>query len=274
MILLMASNKDIASQNIKQQILENYPFTQVPEMYQQSILHTLDIGGEIVTLATLNHESVTAQCLEEDFPNAKLIVFISRHSSQSGKPTLTVHTPGNIGIAKSGGLSKQVSICPALVMQTALKMLLHYKEALKINYDVSYECTHHGPSLKIPAMFVELGSSLYQWRDITAAQAVAHAAIYAISNVTVSSAPVALGIGGTHYNQKFTQMALMGEAIFGHIIPKYAISYVDTEILSMCIERTLEKVTVAVLDWKGIRSVDKPRLIEALDSVGLPYKKV
>ena len=44
-------------------------------------------------------------------------------------------------------------------MRDALKALLHYKEELNLDYEVSYECTHHGPSLNVPAMFVELGSS-------------------------------------------------------------------------------------------------------------------
>ncbi len=44
------------------------------------------------------------------------------------------------------------------------------------------KCTHHGPSLDVPTMFVELGSSETQWRDSKAAQAVAHSAMHAIAN--------------------------------------------------------------------------------------------
>ncbi len=52
---------------------------------------------------------------------------------------------------------------------------------MKLDYEVSYECTHHGPSLNVPAMFVELGSSEKQWNDSRAAEAVAHAAMEAIA---------------------------------------------------------------------------------------------
>ncbi len=158
MILLVASNKDIASLNIKEQILNNYEFLKT-EDFQENPTYTADVNGKKVTLATLNEESVKAQYLPKDFPNAKLIVFISRHSSQSGKPTLSVHTPGNFGDAELGGLPKTLSVSPAQAMQIALKALMHYKETLNLNYEVSFECTHHGPSLNVPTMFVELGSS-------------------------------------------------------------------------------------------------------------------
>ena len=93
-----------------------------------------------------------------------------------------------------------------------------------LNYEVSYECTHHGPSLNVPTMFVELGSSPAQWSDLMAAEAVAHSAMTAIANFAAPTTSAVLGIGGTHYNQQFTLMALVGEATFGHMIPKYAVS--------------------------------------------------
>ena len=227
-----------------------------------------------MNLITLNEESVKAQDLPEKFPNADLIVFISRHSSQSGKPTLSVHTPGNFGDAELGGFPRTLSVSPASAMQTALKALMHYKEALNLDYEVSFECTHHGPSLNVPAMFVELGSSPAQWSDLRAAEAVAHSAMTAIANFNAPTTSAVLGIGGTHYNQRFTLMALVGEAAFGHMIPKYAVSSVDAEMLSQCVEKTLEKVPLAILDWKGIKSEDKPNLLSALETAGLPFKKV
>ena len=82
MILLVASNKDLASQNIKNRILNNYPFNQTSKVFQQNPTYTADINGKQTTLVTLGSESVKAQNLPDDFPNAELIVFISRHSSQ------------------------------------------------------------------------------------------------------------------------------------------------------------------------------------------------
>jgi D-aminoacyl-tRNA deacylase len=274
MILIIASDKDIASLNIKEQILKNYPFYETSNNFQENPIYTAKIFDQEVTLITLKEESVKAQNLQEMFPNANLMVFISRHSSQSGKPTLSVHAPGNFGEAELGGLPKTLSVAPAVAMQTALKALLHYKETFCLDYEVSFECTHHGPSLRVPTMFVELGSSSAQWNDLKAAEAVAHSAISTITSFTAPANYAVLGIGGTHYNQRFTLMALVGEAVFGHMIPKYAVHLVDSEMLSQCVEKTLEKVQLAILDWKGIRSEDKSRLLAALEVAGLPYKKV
>ena len=275
MILLVASQKDTAATNIKQQILNNYQFKETGETFQQNPTYTANLNNQKVTLATLNQESVNAQNLPENFPDANLIVFISKHSSQSGKPTLTVHTPGNFAQAELGGLPRTLSVSPATAMQDALKALAFYKEKFSLDYDVSYECTHHGPSLNVPAMFVELGSSEKQWNDLKAAEAVAHSAIEAITKFQASPENNAvIGIGGTHYNQKFTTMALADKAVFSHMIPKYAIANIDKEILAQCVQKTLEKVSLALLDWKGIRSEDKPKLLKALMEADISYKKV
>jgi D-tyrosyl-tRNA(Tyr) deacylase len=95
MILIVASTKDIASLNIKEQILSHHPFHETTQRFQQNPTFTADINGKKVNIITLNEELVKTQDLPNKFSNAKLIVFISRHSSQSGKPTLSVHTPGN-----------------------------------------------------------------------------------------------------------------------------------------------------------------------------------
>jgi D-tyrosyl-tRNA(Tyr) deacylase len=39
-------------------------------------------------------------------------------------------------------------------------------------------------------------------------------------------------------------------------------------------DKTVETVDYAILDWKGIKSADKPQLLKALEQAGLPYKKV
>jgi D-aminoacyl-tRNA deacylase len=274
MILLVASRKDTASLNIAKQIINHYPFSVTGETFQENPTFSADINEKKVTLIMLNDEAVNAQHLPDSFTNLSLIVFISRHSSTSGTPTLSVHTPGNLGEAKLGGLPKQVSVSPASAMRNALKALMLFKEGMKLDYEVSYECTHHGPSLNVPTMFVELGSSPKQWRDSKAGEAVAHVAMSAIGKFGVSEKTAVLGIGGTHYNQRFTRLAVDGEAFFGHMIPKYAVPLVDAEMLRQCVEKTMEKVDCAILDWKGIKSTDKPQLLTALQEIGLSYKKI
>jgi len=157
-------------------------------------------------------------------------------------------------------------------MKNSLLEMAKLTDEQGLDYKVSYECTHHGPSLNAPAMFAELGSSPKQWKDTKAAEVVAHAAVAAISNRSDYS--VALGIGGPHYNNQFTRMALSTQRAFGHIIPKYALPEVDAEIIEQCVKRTLETVNAAVLDWKGIKGEYKPKIVAALEKLGVPSEKV
>ncbi|NWF87275.1 hypothetical protein HXY32_05650 [Candidatus Bathyarchaeota archaeon] len=274
MILLVASNKDVASHNIAKQILSHYQFEKQQETFQENPIYEAALDDKITKLVTLKDESVHAQTIADSFTNLELIIFISRHSSISGTPTLSVHTPGNLDEAKLGGLPRTVSISPANAMRDALKAMIRLKSKMQLNYEVSYECTHHGPSLNVPTMFAELGSSPKQWNDLKAAEVVAHAAIETILKLGKSQAKTVLGIGGPHYNEKFTRLALKNETAFGHIIPKYAIPHVDLEILRQCIKKTLEKVESIVLDWKGIKGEDKPKLVEMLTETNLPVQKI
>jgi D-aminoacyl-tRNA deacylase len=274
MILLVASNKDIASLNIKNQILSHYPFKETTESFQENPLFEAEVNGKKLKLVTLNQESVYAQELPSFFEGLELIVFISRHSSESGTPTLSVHAPGNLGVAELGGLPRRVSVSPANCMRDALGVMMRLKEDMKLGYEVSYECTHHGPSLDLPAMFAELGSSSEQWGDSEAAGVVAHAVMEAVSKFGEFEAAVVLGVGGPHYNGRFTRLALEDQIAFGHMIPKYAIPYVDLEILRQCVGKTLEKVEHAVLDWKGIRGEHKSRTVKMLEELGLPIQRI
>jgi len=270
----VASNKDVASLNTAKQILNNYAFEKQPENFQENPVYEANLDGEKVKFVILKEESVYAQNITDFFINLKLVVFISRHSSISGTPTLSVHTPGNLSEAELGGFPRKVSVSPANTMRDTLKAMMQSKEEMNLNYEVSYECTHHGPSLNVPTMFAELGSSPKQWNDSKAAEVVAHATMKAISKFGKSQAKAVLGIGGPHYNDKFTRVALENEIAFGHIISKYAIPYIDAEILRQCVEKTLERVELAVLDWKGIKGEHKSKTVEMLKEIGLPIQKI
>jgi len=271
MILTVASTNDVASMNIAKLLIDYYKFEKTLDLFDQTPLYIKNVQGREVKLIFIKEDLINAQFITEHF-SPQLIVFISRHSSESGIPTLSVHTPGNLGKAELGGIPRKVSISPASAMKDCLMEMMRLKEEMKLNYQVSYECTHHGPSLDVPTMFAELGSSLSQWRDLKAAEAVAHATMHAI--LRQSKYEAVLGIGGPHYNYKFTRVALESRFAFGHIIPKYAVSQVDLDIVRQCVERTVEKVEAVMLDWKGIRGADKEPLMTILNKIKVPTQKI
>jgi D-aminoacyl-tRNA deacylase len=184
-----------------------------------------------------------------------------------------VHTPGNLTKAELGGIPNKVSISPANPMRKALTTMMKLKEDLKLDYQVCYEGTHHGPSLDVPTMFAELGSSPQQWQDAKAAEVVAHATMETVKQFGSKPVKAVLGIGGPHYNSRFTRMALESAMAFGHMIPKYAVHEADLNVLQQCVERTSEKVETIILDWKGIKGEDKAPLIKTLMEMGIPFEK-
>ncbi|HDQ05125.1 MAG TPA: D-tyrosyl-tRNA(Tyr) deacylase [Candidatus Bathyarchaeota archaeon] len=271
MIMFIASTKDTAGMNIAKQLIDNHSFEKLPETFHNNPIYKKTLQNKETKLFFVNTEIVDTQFLGDLF-NPTLFVFLSRHSSASGIPTLSVHTPGNLAEAKFGGKPGKVSISPACAMKNALLEMAKLKDERKLDYEVSYECTHHGPSLDAPAMFVEVGSSPKQWKDTKAAEVVADAAMAAVSEC--SDCSVVLGIGGPHYNKKFTKLALSTQRAFGHMIPKYALPEVDAETIRQCEERTVGAVDSVVLDWKGIRGEHKPRIVAALEKLGVPSEKV
>jgi len=272
LILLVASKKDKASLNIAKQLITNHDFHRDSKKFLDNPVYSRKMpNGEISRLIFIDQEPVNTQNLP--FPKPlRLLIFLSRHKSESGRPTLSVHTPGNLGEASLGGIPKKVSVSPASAMKEALIAMKKAQEEISLKYEVSYECTHHGPSLDVPTMFVELGSSPTQWEDREAAEAVARGALAAASIKKLY--PTVLGIGGPHYNAKFTRKALSSEIAFGHIIPKYAVERLDAEMLRQCVERTVEPVQKVILDWKGIRGADKKNLLETLLEIELKFERI
>jgi D-tyrosyl-tRNA(Tyr) deacylase len=271
-ILIVASTKDVASLNIRHQLLTAYDFKESAEKFHHTSTYHTTMYNHEVKLVTIDREPIYYSAITDYF-NPELIIYLSRHRSKSGIPTLTVHTPGNLGKAENGGLPNELSVAPANAMKEALLEMAQQKRTMGLKYQVSYECTHHGPSLHVPTMFVELGSSPTQWKDVKAARAVAHAAI-AASFRSSKPSTVAVGIGGPHYSEKFTRIALQSSYAFGHIIPKYALSQINEAIIRQCVERTLENIAVFLVDWKGIRGADKHRLMEILETFDVEIKKI
>ena len=271
MILIVASTKDKAGVNIANKIIQQHRFKETSELFHGNPIYLRSVHNFTIKLIFINKQITCTQFISEIF-NPNLVVFVSRHSSKSGKPTLSVHTPGNLGNAKFGGIPRKVSIAPASVMKDTLIEMEKVTQELIFDYEISYECTHHGPSLDVPAMFVELGSSPKEWKDFKAAEVVAKATMTSITKN--SKYPTVLGIGGPHYNKKFTKVALYGKEAFGHIIPKYAIPKINFGIINQCRKKTVENVKKAIVDWKGIKGEYKTKVIEILDELGLEIMRI
>ena len=127
--------------------------------------------------------------LESDLKNikdAEIVIVASTHKSEAKVPMLNAHFTGNFGEDVShGGSARTLSIAPALYQRAAV---LEYQKLQKINsklkdYVVGIEATHHGPTLDLPILFVEVGSSEKEWNDLIACEAAAKVILKLVSEM-------------------------------------------------------------------------------------------
>src|SRR5207237_2734243 len=131
-----------------------------------------------------------------------LVVYLSKHRSESGRPSLTVHPIGNPGAAEFGGQPETLVPSAPRWMTAALRGLRHAGRAL--GYEVTFRGTHPGPYLTSPTFFIEQGSTAREWGDREASRAIARVVI----DLRPLNAALAIGLGGGHYVPRPTDVAL------------------------------------------------------------------
>jgi len=174
-----------------------------------------------------------------------------------------------------GGKPKELAFADPKRMKAALMELARKKEELKLeSFEVTLEATHHGPTgMKVPLLFVEIGSSLKEWRNAKAGRAVASAVMAACN--TRANWKSSVGFGGGHYAKKHTKAVLTSELAIGHILPKYFFAKeFDLNVVAEAFKKTLNSCNTAVIDWKGMKGRDRSELINFLEEKGIEIVKV
>lgn len=261
--LIVFSKKDIAGTNIVKILIDKYNFVKTRETYEDAPVYKKD---KIFVVGCKN------DAIHLDYLNVfkpEICVFASRHRSESGKPSLTCHSPGNFSTPGAGGNERELAFAPALYLQKAINLLKIHGE--KIQYPVSYEITHHGPTnLLFPVIFVEVGSTEEQWNSLAACESAADV-IYEILTCDIEKVPAAIGFGGPHYAPNFTKIS--DNVAVGHIAPKYAVDLLDKEMIEQMLNKTVPKPDFAVIDWKGLKGSQRRNIIKILDELGVEWKK-
>lgn len=193
----------------------------------------------------ITHENLDVEVENELGISPTLAIFISRHTSKTGEPTLTVHPIGNYGKAEFGGKAEALVESSPKVMTKLLRNLNKNAKQKKIYHKVCFEVTHHGPYLNVPTLFIEVGSTIEEWKKQKPAKIVAQAINDLLENKYhekdfSNEIPVLIGIGGGHYAPRFSDVALEKNTAFGHMIPNYQIvsGNLNDEIIKKTINAT------------------------------------
>jgi D-aminoacyl-tRNA deacylase len=244
MIVVVISRKDQASVNIGRALLlqgewEEKGIFQGQTVYSNGFMYLVTIND-----FHLYHDDIDQRIVKELQITPEVIIFASRHRSQSQKKTLSVHPIGNFGEALYGGRDGVLVPSAPVFMTEALRKLYHIKVVRQLSYDVCYEVTHHGPFLCTPSFFIEIGSSEREWTNKTIAQVLAEVLLEIPSFCGNDAGEIAIGVGGGHYAPRFTDIALKGRLAFGHMVPMYHLNCLNPSLIDQLILTTPHVETV------------------------------
>lgn len=247
-VLIVSSSKDIASINIKDRILEQSEWEEIDTVFNNPVYRHLKMKD--IVIITINDRKITHENLDKEIEEKlkikpKQAIFISRHTSKSGAPTLTIHPIGNYGIAEFGGKTKTLIKSSPKLMTHLLRILKSNAKQANLYHKVCFEVTHHGPYIHIPSLFIEVGSNKEEWIKKEPANIVGKSILTLLSSYhyeedIIDNIPVLIGVGGGHYAPRFTDVALDKNIAFGHMIPSYHIEAgnIDEEMLLKTIQET------------------------------------
>lgn len=195
---------------------------------------------EVLTLVRpgrhVTDERLDARLPSELRDRTPTLVFPSIHRSERGVPCFTVHPIGNLGpVAEVGGRPRCVVPSAPRLMADALRRLREAGRA--VGLPATYESTHHGPYLELPAFFVEIGFG--------EAAAAPEGAVRVLARLLPELTPdpadrVVLGVGGGHYAPHFGELAVARRWAFGHIVSRHALDMIDAPTAQRLVAATPE----------------------------------
>ena len=278
-VFIISSTEDPAGTNIKKQLLRLTSWEEQISFYDVPILSFPEVDDVyLITIPdrTIFHDNLDVEISKVLGKKPDMLLYLSRHSSKTGKPSLTAHPIGNYGPADFGG--KPHTLVPAAPrFMTHLIRRIHEKHRMsRLGYQVCFEVTHHGPYLSTPTVFVEVGSTEVEWHLSEPAQVVA-TAVYDILKENRSAMdadaeiPVLLGIGGGHYAPRFTDIILERDAAFGHMIPAYHVDAGNITIDSVktAISQTPD-ISGVYIHSKGLKKPQVRLFKEMLADLDIP----
>ena len=179
-VIIISSSTDPASTNIKNSLLENTSWDEIDTFFNSPVYKNNTL--EDIYLVTINDSKIQHENIDKEIKNQlnikpKLAIFISRHTSKTGKPSLTVHPIGNYKEAQFGGKSKTLVQSSPKMMTHLLRLIKKNLQVTTLNYQICFEVTHHGPYLEIPTLFVEVGSTEKEWNKSEPGRIVAESLI-------------------------------------------------------------------------------------------------
>jgi len=269
-IMLISSNEDMASQNIRSHLLEMEEWVENGSIFGNPV-HVAgnhpDVEYTMVTINDLHvrHENLDKELRDTGFSFESIIV-LSRHRAASGIATLTVHPIGNWHEAKAGGRDNTLVPAAPHLMSEALRLINTNGSHLKDRFQISMEATHHGPYMETPTFFIEIGSNETNWPNREAGRVLAKT-VLDLRERTEIKYPVAVGVGGGHYVPRMSDIILSKKVSVGHAIPTYALEGIKEEMFQKAIDAS--GAEMVYFHRKAIKKDLYKELVERFEGLGM-----
>jgi len=269
--LIITSKEDSASMNI---------LGQLKQFRNNPILNAMskpENGKPFFDIMTIENSMLQTENLDQEKINKyDFVIFASKHQSEKQEKSLSIHCPGNFRDAKFGGIQNKVCPSSALFNKFMFEKLNQICEEQNFkDFNITMEATHHGPLLDIPCVFIEIGSTMIDWRNSRAGFIIAKTIKETIENFKENPyKEIAIGLGGPHYCPGFNKLQKDSNVAFSHIIAQYN-SPLTEEMILEAINKTEEDIDFAVLDWKGLgKSEQRQEVINILEKNYIAWKKI
>lgn len=268
-IAIIASSKDPAGINIRNNLIELFDFERTDEKFDNNdIFQYGKTPNKTIKLYLTNQDLIFAENIDKKI-NADIFIFASKHRSKENTPSFAVHPIGNWDSADFGGEEKKLCPSSAVLLKN---LFIELNEIGKNSgYELTLEATHHGPYVEKPAVFCEIGSTEKEWSEKENGKIIAKTIMNSLTNQN-NNYKIAVGIGGPHYCNNFNKIILRTDIALSHICPKFHLDKLNEDLIKQAIEKTVEKVGFVVLDWKGLGK-EKQRIVDLLKSLNLEIKR-
>lgn len=242
-VLIAVNQKDIASTNQADILRRLDPWDSLPPVEGNPAYSFRHLRMVYLPDGLLFEDNLERRWQDATGEVVSEIIFPSRHVAASGQASLTLHPIGvpHLPLGEQGpyGGYGGAPPPPSTRLGPWWKMLLNRaKDDERVTgFDVSLEVTHHGPSVSVPCLFIEVGSTEATWGHQGAAEVLAHLLRDGLLddsetgwNQTVHEGEVVLvTLGGGHYAPRASQLGTLDGVWLGHMLASYALPFIQTE---------------------------------------------
>jgi D-aminoacyl-tRNA deacylase len=271
MFPLIGWSGDAAAMNMREKLLQHAEWEEAGE-FQGEPVHRL--GDKAIMFVSDQHmlgyddfdkDMLGTGLFEEG--DVQSFIVLSRHRSESGHATLTVHPIGNWHQADYGGRPETVVTPAPFYMTEALRLIMKHGEDLE-GFSISFEATHHGPWIASPVFFIEIGSDESKWGLPEPGNLMARV-LLELFDTPEKDYPVCIGAGGGHYAPRMTDIARDYKASIGHMIPNYALT--DDAVVDLALEMT-PGASFVYIHKKSMKGVKFRHYRDLFEEKGLPVR--